>query len=120
MVSRLKRKYDLYLEDILQAVSNIEEYVGTMEFSDFEENKLVADAVLRNLEIIGESATQLPHEIVEEYKQIPWRDIKSFRVVVAHKYWSINKERIWDIIKHKLEPLKIEVEKILKKIEKET
>ena len=58
------------------------------------ESKIVVDAVLRNLEVIGEAATQVPKDIKEKYNSIPWRDIEDFRIVAAHHYWKINKERI--------------------------
>lgn len=110
----LKRNYELYLKDILEAISNIEEYVDSMDFEDFESKKMVVDAVLRNLEIIGEAATQIPEEMRAEHNEIPWRDIQDFRIVVAHKYWKVNLERVWDIIENKLDDLRENVERILR------
>ena len=109
----LKRSYDLYLQDILEAIIRIEEYTEKMEFSDFDGSKITKDAVLRNLEMIGEAASQLPFEVTAKYTSIPWRDIKGFRIVAAHHYWNINLERIWDIIEHKLSDLKKEIKYII-------
>lgn len=85
-----------------------------MDLEDFCKQKMVLDAVMRNLEVIGEAATQIPSFIKEKYSSIPWRDIQDFRIVVAHKYWSVNTERIWDIVEHKLSELRKNVETILK------
>lgn len=114
-MKKLKRRFDLYLQDILEAIERIQEYVGSAGYEEFSKNSIKIDAVLRNLEIIGEAAVQLPKEIKEEYKVIPWRDIQDFRIVVAHHYWNINRERIWDIIENKLDTLKHQVEEILVK-----
>ncbi len=108
----MKRKYELYLDDILEAIERIKEYTADMAFEDFKNNKITIDATLRNLEIIGEAATQVPKEVQEENKEIPWRDIKDFRIVVAHKYWKINLERIWDILENKLDELHEQISKI--------
>ena len=86
-----------------------------MTLKDFKKSGISTDATLRNLEIIGEATTQLQKDIKEKYYDIPWKDIQDFRIVVAHHYWSINQERVWDIIKTKLDPLKQQIQDILKK-----
>jgi uncharacterized protein with HEPN domain len=90
----LKREYRLYLEDILEAINHIQDYTENKSIQDFRTDSLVVDAVLRNLEIIGEAATQVPDELRKKHKEVPWRDIQDFRIVVAHKYWKINLDRI--------------------------
>lgn len=71
---------------------------------------------MRNLEIIGEAVSQLSLEFKEKYTEVPWQEIKNFRNVVAHRYFMLNEDRIWDIIKNKLDPLENEVKFILKRI----
>ena len=88
---KLKRSFDLYLKDILESISRIKEYVDSTDCEEFSKNKIKVDAVMRNLEIIGEVATQLPDDIKEKYKDTPWREIQDFRIVVAHRYWKVNK-----------------------------
>ncbi len=111
----MKRRFDLYFKDILEAVERIKEYTSSMDYEEFSESKIIVDAVMRNMEIIGEAATQVPEQIKERYKEVPWRDIQDFRIVVTHHYWKINKERIWDIIKNKLDTLEQQVGEILAK-----
>ncbi len=110
----MKRTSKAYLGDILESINRIREYIGSMDIEELKENKLVLDAVMRNLEIIGEAVAQMPEEIKNKYSQVLWRDIKDFRNVVAHHYFSINLQRIWDIIEHKLEPLEEKINEILK------
>jgi len=69
---------------------------------------------MRNLEIICEAATQLSKSVKDANKDIPWRDIQDFRIVVAHKYWKINIERVWDIVENKINILKEQIQRILK------
>ena len=99
----------------MEAIERVEEYTSAVDFEEFNNNKMVVDAVLRNLEIIGEAASQVPEEIKTKYKEIPWRDIQDFRIVAAHHYWKINKERVWDIIENKLGDLSKQIDLILKK-----
>lgn len=114
-MKKLKRRFDLYLKDILEAISRIQEYVGSMDYEELSKKNITLDAVMRNMEIIGEAATQLPEETKDKYREVPWREIQDFRIVVAHHYWKVNKQRIWDIIENKLTPLKEQVEEILEK-----
>lgn len=112
---KLKQQFNLYLKDIIEAIERVQEYVGSKDIEEFIKEKITVDAVLRNLEIIGEAATQLQQEIKDKYSDIPWREIQDFRIVVAHHYWKVNQVRIWDIIEHKLKPLKEQVMQILEK-----
>jgi len=108
-MSRLKRRYDLYLRDIIEAIDRIKDYTS----EGFSDSNLIMDAVLRNLEIIGEAATQVPSEIKDKYSYLPWRDIQDFRIVAAHHYWKINEERVHEIVEDKLQDLYNHVLKIL-------
>lgn len=109
----MKRKFDLYLKDILEAIEKVQDYVKAIDIEDFAQSPMTVDAVMRNLEIIGEAVTQIPDEIKNKHTEVPWRDIQDFRIVVAHKYWKINIERIWDIVENKLEVLKEQIQAIL-------
>lgn len=111
----MKRKFDLYLTDIVEAIGRVDEYTRDVDFDAFTKKKMAVDAVLRNLEIIGEAASQIPEEVKKKYVDIPWRDIQDFRIVVAHHYWSMNLERVWDIVQHKLSSLREQVSSILEK-----
>jgi len=64
--------YLLFLEDTLSSVKKIEDYIGGMSFEDFQSDSRTVDAVIRNLEIIGEASKNIPPEIREGYPDIPW------------------------------------------------
>ncbi len=68
----LKRSHKLFVEDILESMNRIEAYTRNMNYGKFSENKLVVDAVVRNLEIIGEASKNIPLEIRKMYPEIPW------------------------------------------------
>ena len=111
----LKREFRIYLNDVLEAIGRVKKYSSTLSKEDLLNDTRSTDAILRNLEIIGEAVTQLPEFIQDKYRQVPWRDIQDFRIVVAHLYWQINIDRIWDIIENKLDPLKKQISMILRK-----
>ncbi|MHA1626469.1 MAG: HepT-like ribonuclease domain-containing protein [Candidatus Asgardarchaeia archaeon] len=107
------RDYKLYLEDVLEAINRIEEYTKSLTFEDFSENKLVVDAVVRNLEVIGEACRSLPEEIRWKHSDIEWRKIIGLRNILIHQYFGIDVELIWDVVKTKLPELKLRIEQIL-------
>jgi len=111
----LKRTFNLYLQDILEAIERVEQYTQGMNLEEFSKSKITIDAVLRNLEIIGEAATQLPKDKKEKYNKVPWEDIQNFRIVAAHHYWKIDKVTIWDIIENQLNILSQQIQEILEK-----
>lgn len=106
------RDYRLYLDDILEAIQRIEEYTANMDFEDFAENRLVINAVIRNLEIIGESCRALPEEIGERYPDVEWCKIVGLRNILIHQYFGVDVELVWDIVKNKLPELEIKIKEM--------
>lgn len=111
----MKRKFEQYLNDILECISKIQKYTKTQDFIKFKKSDITIDAVLKNLLIIGEASSQLQTEIKEKYTNIPWKFIIDFRNVGIHKYDSIKLEIVWDILENELPKLKKQVEEILEK-----
>jgi len=93
-----KRDPTLFLYDILECIEKIEKYVSGMTYEDFENDERTVDAVIRNLEIIGEAARNIPDEFRNKYSDIPWRRIVGLRNVVIHEYFGVDLENIWEII----------------------
>jgi len=101
-----KRRDDsLLLEDILESIANIHDYTKRMTYEEFVENKLVTDAVVRNLEIIGEAAGKLSLEAVNAMPNIPWQKIRGMRNRLIHAYFNVSKQVIWHVIEKELNPL---------------
>jgi len=65
-MSPVKREYILYLEDMLQSMQRIEEYLAEIEFSAFKKNYMIVDATIRNFEVIGEAAKNIPADKMEK------------------------------------------------------
>jgi uncharacterized protein with HEPN domain len=109
-----RRNVTLYLGDIADSISAIEEYTGKITEGDFYSNRLVQDAVVRRLEIIGEAAKNIDDEFRSKYPEIPWKKIAGMRDIIAHGYFGVKPERIWDILNENLPELKKQVSSIIK------
>ena len=90
-----KRDLRLFLLDILDAIDKTERYTEGMSFEEFEENDMAADAVVRNLEIIGEAARQLPVDQRDQYPHVDWVAVVGFRNIVIHEYFDVDLEIVY-------------------------
>jgi len=97
-----KRQFILYLEDILMSIEKIQDYIHGLEYIEFKEKSIAQDAVIRNFEIIGEAAKNIPIEIANKYPNIPWKKMYAMRNIITHEYFGIDLEIIWEIIKNEL------------------
>ncbi len=102
----MQRELKTYIEDIITAIDKIEKYTLGMVKDDLIRNELVQDAVVRNLEVIGETVKKIPDDVRSSYKDIPWKKIAGLRDILIHEYFGINMNIIWDVIESKLKPLK--------------
>ena len=107
------RNYRTFLEDIVTSISKIERFTKDLDYKAFQSNELVIDAVLRNLELIGEAARRLPDEIKEKNKDIPWKRLIGLRNIVIHEYFGVDLEIIWKIAKENLPYTKSRILKLL-------
>ena len=103
-----------YLLHILEAIEKIERYVTAVGFDDFSDNDMMIDAVVRELEIIGEAARNVSDSFQEKHSQIPWHKVKAMRNVLIHEYFGVNLKVVWDTCKNDVPTLKSFVEEMLK------
>lgn len=108
----------IYIHDILEAIRNIEEDTQGLSEEEFSETRIVQQATVRNLEIIGEAAQQLQQEFKDSHPAVPWRKIIAMRNRIIHEYFGLKLDVIWETIKEDLPGLKQKLQEVLKKEEK--
>jgi uncharacterized protein with HEPN domain len=113
----MPRDVRLFLDDILEAVTKIRDYTTGMDFDGFIKDPKTQDAVVRNLEIIGEAAGRLPENIRVAAPDIEWRKIVALRNILAHEYFGVSLPVVWDIVLNKLDPLESSCQALFKNIE---
>ena len=109
----LKRDYKLFITDIRDCANRILDYTMDKSFDEFIENQMLLDAVVRNLEIIGEATKNLPNDIRQKYPQVEWRKIAGLRDIVIHGYFGIDYEILWDIIQNKIPDLVVKIQEVI-------
>ncbi|MFQ5641694.1 MAG: DUF86 domain-containing protein [bacterium] len=108
-----KRSWKIVFQDMLEAITKIEQYTRDMSFDDFITNSMAVDAVVRNIEIIGEASRQLNDAFRKKYSQIPWNKIAGIRNRIVHEYFGVDVSIIWFIVENELQPLKQQIQQIL-------
>lgn len=98
----MPRDFRLYLDDMLEAIGRIQEYTADMDEAAFARDSKTQDAVVRNLEVIGEAARNLPDQMKAGAPEIDWRKIVGLRNILIHEYFGISTPILWDIIQNKL------------------
>jgi len=83
-------------------MERIREYVSGLDFVQFKQDYKSVDAVIRNFEIIGEAAKNLPADLKDSHPEIPWSEMYRLRNRASHEYFGIDYEIIWDIINNHL------------------
>lgn len=98
-----KRLLQDYLNDILESITDIE---------DFSKDRKTIKAVVRSLEVIGEAGNKIPDNIQKHYSEIPWTEIVGMRNRLIHEYFGVDIDIVWETIKEDLSPLKAVVKKM--------
>ena len=101
----MSRNESLYLGDIQESCEKILRFTKGMTYKEFVNDDLHFDAVLRNLEVIGEAVKNISEETRITYPNVKWRKIAGFRDIVAHEYFGVNEETVWDIVKNQVPDL---------------
>ena len=93
-----ERRWDLYVRDMLDCCGKVRDYVAGLDRATFFATRILYDAVLWNLTILGEASTRVPESVKAAHQEIPWHAIANTRNRVVHGYPSIREESVWKII----------------------
>ncbi len=109
----MPRDYRVYLEDIIHAIGKIRRYTDGFSCESLAKDDKTLDAVVRNLEVIGEATKQMPGEIRARHPDVEWKKMAGLRDILIHAYFGIDVEIVWDVIQDKLPVLDRQVQVIL-------
>ena len=110
-----ERHTKLLLGDIIDSVEKINTYTQSLTYDQFIEDSRTIDAVIRNLEIIGEASNRLPDELKDQTSEVDWHKIRGLRNRIVHGYFGINYKIIWDIVEDYLPELIDQINELIDK-----
>ncbi len=109
----MTRDCKLFIKDIVEAINDMEVFIGEMDYEEFLKDKKTQKAVVWQIHIVGEATKNIPDAIRWKYKEVPWKYMARIRDKIAHFYFGIDYEIVWHVIKEKLPEIKPAVERIL-------
>lgn len=105
----------VYIEHMLNSIAKIEEYILDIGKDQFLEESLIQDAVIRQIEVIGEASKLISEKTKSKNPNIPWKDIAGMRDKLIHAYFGVDLEAVWDTVKKDIPSLKKGIEKLKEK-----
>ena len=105
----MSRDPSLFVDDMVTACEKILRYVARRPQSVFESDEQAFDAVLKNLEVIGEAAKRLPVEVKDSHTEIAWRDIAGLRDIIVHEYFGLDLDIVWDVVDNRVPTLLVQL-----------
>ena len=106
------KKDTVYIKHILDAIDKIEQYVD-IGYDDFMAHSHWQDAVIRQLEIVGEATKRVSEDLRKCYPEVPWRRIAGLRDVLIHDYMGVDLEAVWQVTQRNVPELKKNLQKVL-------
>lgn len=107
----------IYIIHIIDSIDQISEYTNQILSGEFKENRLIQDAVIRNLEIIGEAAKNVSGRTKNDYSQIPWKQMAGMRDKLIHNYMGVDLDAVWNTVEEIIPDLRNELEKVIESFE---
>ncbi len=103
-----------FILDMMIACERMLEYTEQLSYEDFSKNQMAIDAVVRNLEILGEAAKNVSNELKSKYPEVEWREIVRTRDKIIHSYFGVDISIIWDILANDIPVLKNKLQNLVK------
>ena len=110
-----KRSDQEFLSDMQEAIKRIESYTNDMDYAKFMKDIKTQDAVVRNLEIIGEAVKNISQGLQTKHKEVVWKDLAKVRDKLIHHYFGVNLDIVWGIIEESLPQVSLQINQILVK-----
>jgi hypothetical protein len=111
-----RRRTALLIEDIWEALEKVERYIAGMTSEIFEKEDKTVDAVVRNLEIMGEAANRIPDDFKKKHVEVEWSQIVGLRHRIVHEYFRVDTGIIWQIVNRDLPVFKRVIRDIRKEL----
>jgi len=108
----MKKDPRVYLAQILERIERVITYTESGKESFFS-SPVVQDAVIRNLEVMGEAAKRIPDEYKDSLPAVPWRGLAGLRDVLIHQYEGVSLNEVWRIVEHDLPSLRENIKNVL-------
>ncbi len=109
----MPRDYRVLLEDMVASLKRIHVLTSDLSYQDFEKDLTRQEAVIRNLEIIGEAAKKVAQDLRSTHPEVDWARMGGLRDILIHQYFAVDLEIIWDLILNNLPELQLRLEGIL-------
>lgn len=107
----------VFIKHIRDSITDIERYTKSVSKDKFFKNKMLQDAIIHKVEIIGEAAKNLSASFIKKYPPVPWKDIIGMRDKLIHNYFGVNIERVWIVVQEDIPQLKMQIDEILRENE---
>ncbi len=112
----MSRDWLLYLDDIAQGAEKISRYASGLSFEEFCANDVIFDAVLFNLQVIGEAAKKLPDAMRVAMPGIEWSDAAKFRDIIVHHYFALDAQIVWDVVQNRIPEIRDAAQALLARL----